>query len=100
MSQIAYLNKEEAESLISPHIFNYRGLKAIKLESGRLDFEQTYIYYGVTSTGNVRLGEITSEGPEGIKTINKLGKIRIIGEKKTLTIGSGRGTDNYYLDLE
>jgi hypothetical protein len=92
--------KEEIQRLIEPHIVDYRGKKAIALENGRLDFKQTYLFYGITPQGNVILGEIIQEGPNGMKIKRKIAKIRVIGDKKTLTIGSGRGTDNYYLDLE
>jgi hypothetical protein len=70
------------------------------MESGRLDFESTFIFLGVTSSGNVKLGDIYQEGPEGIKYKVKIAKVRNIGDKKTLALGSGRGTNNYYLDLE
>ena len=93
------MNKQEVENLLQNHIFDYRGRPAIEMENAGLDFKMTLLYYGVTSSGNVKLGEIYSEGPEGIKAKNKIAKIRIIGGKKTLALGSGRGTDNYYLDL-
>lgn len=94
------MNKQEAEKLIEPHLFNHRGKKAINLESGGLDFESTFIFYGITNSRNVILGDIIRESPEGIETKKRIAKIRNIGNKKTLALGSGRGTDNYYLDLE
>lgn len=94
------MNKKETEQLIAPHIFNYRGYRAIAMENAGLDFKQTLIFLGVTPSGNVKLGEIYQEGPDGIKFRNKIAKVRMIGGDKTLALGSGRGTDNYYLDLE
>lgn len=94
------MEKKEVEELIKPHIFKYKGKDAIAMESGRLDFKATFIYLGVTPSGNVRLGKIYQEGQDGVKYIGKTAKVRIIGDKKTLALGSGKGTDNYYLDLE
>lgn len=93
-------NISDTEALIKPHISTYRGKKAISMENGRLDFKATFIYLGVTPQGNVKLGDIHSEGPQGVEYKNKIAKIRNIGGKKTLALGSGRGSDNYYLDLE
>ena len=91
--------QRETLKLIKPHLFNYRGRKAINMENGGLSFSQTLIFKNITPSGNVKLGEIIQSGPSGIKTINKIAKVRIISGKKVLVLGSGRGTDNYYLNL-
>ncbi|MFW5794150.1 MAG: hypothetical protein ACOCV1_01585 [Bacillota bacterium] len=92
--------KQQTEKLIRPHIFMFKGRKAIAMESATLDFKRTLIYKGVTPSGNVKLGEIIFSGPAGIKTKNRIAKVRKIGGKKVLALGSGRGSSNYYLDLE
>jgi hypothetical protein len=63
----------------------------VLMENGRLDFKKPFYVTGVTKSGNVKLQDFSRN--------KKLGKVRKIGSKETLTVGSGRGTDNYYLDL-
>jgi hypothetical protein len=67
------------------------GRAIILMENGRLDFKKPFYVTGVTKSGNVKLQDDSG--------IRNLAKVRKIGSKETLTVGSGRGTSNYYLDL-
>lgn len=56
---------------------NSHGNKVIALENSRLDFNQEMIFLGFTKTGNLKLGEVHSSGPQGQKWNNKRGKVTV-----------------------
>lgn len=73
-------------------IVNYRGHHAIMMPNSRLDFESPFIFRGFTKTG-VKLGDIYSEGPDGIKWKNKIAKIHKYSDGLPyLSVGKGTGT--------
>ena len=87
------LSKERTEKLIRKHLFTYRGKKAIKIPNYALDYSVIYLYRGITPSGNVKLEEIVLEGPNKIKTKNKIGKVYFYKGKWTLKVGRGTGTN-------
>ena len=92
------MKKEIVKKMLRPHIIKHRGSPAIKIPNTRLDFKETFMFKGVTKSGNVKLGEIYSENPKGIKTINRMAKIS--GTTKNPIIKLGHGSDSYRLHLK
>jgi hypothetical protein len=85
------------KKIIISKLFKYKGYDAIAIPNSRLDFEQTYIFLGFTNNG-VKLGDIYSEGPEGIKWQKKIAKIRKYSDGLPyLSIGRGTGTGILFL---
>lgn len=57
-------------------LFDYRGHKALKFNSVSGDWGATYLYKGQTKSGNLKVSEILSEGPTGVReTRNKIAKL-------------------------
>ena len=84
--------KSEYKRIITSKLIKYRGYDAIKIPNASLDFEQTYIFIGFTKNG-VKLGDIYSEGPSGIKWKNKIAKLRHYKDGLPyLSVGKGTGT--------
>jgi len=54
----------------------------IKIPHYGLDFEGEFVFLGFTKSGRVRLGEIHSSGPQGIKWIVRIGTF----DGKNLTV--------------
>jgi len=93
------IKKEETERLIHEHLYRHdSGKVAIDIPNVRLDFKETYFYFGVTPSGNVKLGEIISSGPQGYKWRNKVGKVEKWKGDTNLKVGSGTGTNILRLD--
>lgn len=91
------VTKSRVERLIHKHLIKYRGKTAIEIPSVMLDFKQTFIFKGITKSGNVMLGEIYAEGPDLIRTRNRIGKV--YERKGRLQLSIGRGTSGYILRL-
>ena len=61
---------------ILKHIYkNADGQDTIRLRHYALDFSAEYLFFGFTGTGNLKLGDVYSHGPDGVKWLNKIGKV-------------------------
>lgn len=50
------------------------GNKILEMDNSRLDFKGSFVYQGVTKSGNVKLGNIWMSSPEGLKTKTVIAK--------------------------
>ena len=65
--QTANINQARVEALV----YDKEGRKFIQLGDYALDFKQEYLYLGMTKTGQVILGEITSYSYNGSQEVIK-----------------------------
>lgn len=67
----------------------------ISMENCRLDFKQTYLFFGFTKSGNVKLGEIYSWGQNKKEWKNRIAKVEEYEDKIRVSVDGG----NYSLRI-
>lgn len=85
---------QQIQELIRSRVYkDESGRECIALGNCRLDFEQEYLFFGFTKSGNVKLGEVYSSGPEGVNFRGRIGKVEVLeGEIKLWTDGYNYST--------
>jgi len=62
----SYNSKLTIEQKVEALVFEKEGRKFIALGNYALDFKKDFLYFGMTKSGNVKLGDITHYGFNGV----------------------------------
>lgn len=62
----------QIKQFVESKVYEKDGHKMIDIENSRLDFSSSFVFLGFTNS-RVRLGEIYSSGPQGIKFNTRFG---------------------------
>ena len=90
---------ERTWKLMRKHLRSHRGYTVINIPNVYLNFKAMHVFQKVLPSGNVKLGEIYHSGPDGIKFVNKIGKITKSPKTGRWELKLGRGTGTNILIL-
>jgi hypothetical protein len=91
------MDANDIARLVKAKLKTYQGKPALFFKSGRLDYEAPYIFLRVTPSGNVVVGEITSEQGGVLRLQRRV--LKPVDYQGELYLRVGRGTGTEYLTL-
>ena len=91
------MDANDIATLVKAKLKTYQGKPALFFKSGRMDFEEPYIFLRVTPSGNVVVGEITSAQGGTLKFQRRV--LKPVDYQGELYLRTGQGTGTMYLTL-